>query len=79
MSYGGPVKEEDLAILHSNPYALGSTEVIPGVYVGGSEGLRKLVRRAEWEPTKAMFARGRAEWIPGQLDREVRRKLLSLL
>lgn len=42
VTYGGPVKEEDLAILHSNPYAEGSQEVIPGVYVGGSEGLRKV-------------------------------------
>ncbi|GMH63796.1 hypothetical protein TrRE_jg6010 [Triparma retinervis] len=73
VSYGGPVKEEDLAILHSNPIASGSREIIPGVFVGGSEGLRKLVCLREFHPTKALFTRGRAEWIPGQLDREIDR------
>jgi putative transcriptional regulator len=73
VSYGGPVKEEDLAILHSNPFAEGSREIVPGVFVGGSEGLRKLVCHQEFHPTKALFARGRAEWIPGQLDREIDR------
>jgi len=33
----------------------------------------QLVRHHEFHPSKALFARGRAEWIPGQLDREIDR------
>jgi len=68
-TYGGPVQPEDLAVLHSNPFATGAREVTPGVYVGGSEGLRKLIQQREYHGSKALFARGRSKWVPGQLDR----------
>ena len=63
------MQPEDLAVLHSNPYATGAREVTPGVYVGGSEGLRKLIQQREYHGSKALFARGRSKWVAGQLDR----------
>ena len=43
------------------------------MYVGGSEGLRKLIQQREYHGSKALFARGRSKWVAGQLDRELDR------
>ncbi|GMI16078.1 hypothetical protein TrVE_jg1110 [Triparma verrucosa] len=68
VTFGGPVKPEELAVLHSNPLATGAKEITPGVFCGGSESLRSRFRG-----TKALFARGHSLWVPGQLERELDR------
>ena len=43
----------------------------PGVFVGGSEELMNEVRRHNLSPNKALFVKGHAAWVPGQLGREI--------
>jgi putative transcriptional regulator len=49
----------------------GSKKLAPGVFIGGSEELMNEVRLNQFDPTKALFVKGHAAWVPGQLDREI--------
>ncbi|GMI04022.1 hypothetical protein TrLO_g269 [Triparma laevis f. longispina] len=73
VTFGGPVKPEELVVLHSNPLATGAKEITPGVFVGGSESLRSQVVKREFHGSNALFARGHSLWVPGQLERELDR------
>jgi putative transcriptional regulator len=71
VTYGGPVLTGDFAVLHGFGQVEGSKKLAPGVFIGGSEELMNEVRINRFDPTKALFVKGHAAWVPGQLDREI--------
>jgi len=71
VSYGGPVLQEEYSILHGYGEVEGSKKIAPGVFVGGSEELMSEVRRHNFRPEKALFVKGHAAWVAGQLSREI--------
>uniref|UniRef100_A0A7R9W0N8 Transcriptional regulator n=1 Tax=Pseudictyota dubia TaxID=2749911 RepID=A0A7R9W0N8_9STRA len=71
VTYGGPVMQEEYSILHSFGEVEGSKKVAPGLFVGGSEELMNEVRRNNFNPEHALFVKGHAAWVPGQLAREI--------
>jgi len=71
VSYGGPVLAEEFSILHGFGEVEGSRKLCPGVYVGGSEELMNEVRIDRFKPEQALFVKGHAAWVPGQLQREI--------
>lgn len=71
VSYGGPVLQEEYSILHGYGEVEGARKVTPGVFVGGSEALMNEVRKQNMQPKEALFVKGHAAWIPGQLSREI--------
>jgi len=73
VSYGGPVLQEEFAVLHGFGQVEGSKKLVPGVFIGGSEELMSEVRINRFDPTKALFIKGHAAWVPGQLEREIQK------
>lgn len=71
VTYGGPVLSEEFSILHGFGEVEGSRKLCPGVYVGGSEELMNEVRINRFDPRNALFVKGHAAWVPGQLQREI--------
>jgi len=71
VTYGGPVMAQEYSILHGYGEVGGATKVVPGIFVGGSEELMNEVRKQQMHPKQALFVKGHAAWIPGQLAREV--------
>lgn len=71
VTYGGPVLAEEFAVLHGFGHVEGSKKLAPGVFIGGSEELMNEVRINRFDPTKALFIKGHAAWVPGQLNREI--------
>lgn len=71
VTYGGPVLAEEFSILHGFGEVEGSRKLCPGVYVGGSEELMNEVRIDRFKPESALFVKGHAAWVPGQLQREI--------
>jgi putative transcriptional regulator len=73
VSYGGPVLTEEFAVLHGFGQVDGSKKLAPGVFIGGSEELMNEVRINRFDPKKALFIKGHAAWVPGQLEREIQK------
>jgi len=73
VSYGGPVLQDEFAVLHGFGHVEGSKKLAPGVFIGGSEELMNEVRIDRFDPRNALFIKGHAAWIPGQLDREIKK------
>lgn len=71
VTYGGPVQTEEYSILHGYGEVEGSKKLCPGVFVGGSEELMNEVRLGSFQPKEALFVKGHAAWVPGQLSREI--------
>lgn len=71
VTYGGPVLTDEFSILHSFGEVEGARKLCPGVYIGGSEELMNEVRINRFDPTHALFVKGHAAWVPGQLKREI--------
>jgi putative transcriptional regulator len=71
VTYGGPVLSEEFSILHGFGEVEGSRKLCPGVFVGGSEELMNEVRINRFKPENALFVKGHAAWVPGQLQREI--------
>lgn len=71
VAYGGPVLSEEFSILHGFGEVEGSRKLCPGVFVGGSEELMNEVRINRFDQRKALFVKGHASWVPGQLNREI--------
>jgi putative transcriptional regulator len=71
VTYGGPVLTEEFSILHGFGEVEGSRKLCPGVYIGGSEELMNEVRINRFSPRNALFVKGHAAWISGQLNREL--------
>jgi len=71
VTFGGPVMAEEYSILHGYGEVEGSKKLCPGVFVGGSEELMNEVRLGSFSPSNALFVKGHAAWVPGQLSREI--------
>mmetsp|Transcript_18882 Transcript_18882/g.29097 ORF Transcript_18882/g.29097 Transcript_18882/m.29097 type:complete len:423 (-) Transcript_18882:321-1589(-) len=71
VTYGGPVQAEDYSLLHGYGQVEGSRKLCPGVFVGGSEELMNEVRLGSLRKEEALFVKGHAAWVPGQLSREI--------
>jgi len=71
VSYGGPVMPEEFSILHGFGQVQDSKRVGSGVFIGGSRELMEEVRIGQFSPNEALFAYGRAAWVPQQLGREI--------
>ena len=69
---GGDVGDGALQVLHSQPGILGSVEVIKGLFAGGIEGARQLVKKGAAQPKDFNFYTRYAGWGPGQLESEVK-------
>jgi len=73
VTYGGPVLTEEFAVLHGFGHVEGSKKLAPGVFIGGSEELMNEVRIARFDPRHALFIKGHAAWVSGQLEREIQK------
>jgi putative transcriptional regulator len=62
---------EEYSILHGWAEVDGSRKLAPGIFVGGSEELMNEVRMNRFNPKKALFIKGHAAWVAGQLSREI--------
>lgn len=71
VTYGGPVNPEEYSILHGWAEVDGARKLAPGVFVGGSEELMNEVRINRFDPKNALFVKGHAAWVAGQLSREI--------
>ena len=71
VAYGGPVLTEEYSILHGFGEVEGSKKLASGVFIGGSEELMNEVRINRFNPSHALFVKGHAAWVPGQLSREI--------
>jgi putative transcriptional regulator len=71
VAYGGPVLTEEYSILHGFGEVEGSKKLANGVFIGGSEELMNEVRINRFDPHHALFVKGHAAWVPGQLSREI--------
>jgi len=71
VTYGGPVMAQEYSILHGYGEVAGAIKLVPGIFIGGSEELMNEVRKQQMHPKQALFVKGHAAWIPGQLSREV--------
>ncbi|EEC45815.1 predicted protein [Phaeodactylum tricornutum CCAP 1055/1] len=71
VTYGGPVLTDEFSVLHGFGEVEGSRKLCPGVYIGGSEELMNEVRTLRFDPAHALFVKGHAGWVPGQLTREI--------
>jgi len=73
VTYGGPVLTEEFAVLHGFGHVEGSKKLAPGVFIGGSEELMTEVRIERFDPRHALFIKGHAAWVSGQLEREIQK------
>mmetsp|Transcript_26076 Transcript_26076/g.54612 ORF Transcript_26076/g.54612 Transcript_26076/m.54612 type:complete len:293 (-) Transcript_26076:384-1262(-) len=73
VTYGGPVLTEEFAVLHGYGHVEGSKKLAPGVYIGGSEELMSEVQISRFDPRNALFIKGHAAWVSGQLEREIQK------
>lgn len=71
VTYGGPVNADQFSILHGFGEVEGARKLASGIFVGGSEELMNEVRINQLDPTLALFVKGHAAWVAGQLGREI--------
>ena len=64
---------EEFSVLHGFGHVEGSRKLCNGVYIGGSEELMTQVRINNFDPDHALFLKGHAGWVPGQLTREIQK------
>jgi hypothetical protein len=65
------VATEQYSILHGFGHVEGSQKLCSGVYLGGDEELMNEVRINRLNPRNALFVKGHAAWVSGQLSREI--------
>lgn len=63
--------KHEFSVLHGFGEVEGSKKVAPGVFVGGSKELMREVRHQNFSPENALFLKGHAAWVAGQLTREI--------
>jgi putative transcriptional regulator len=71
VAYGGPVLTDEYSVLHGFGEVDGAKKLANGVFIGGSYELMNEVRINRFDPTHALFVKGHAAWVPGQLSREI--------
>lgn len=71
VTYGGPVNSDQFSILHGFGEVEGARKLAPGIFVGGSEELMNEVRINRLDAKQALFVKGHAAWVAGQLGREI--------
>jgi putative transcriptional regulator len=70
---GGDVGAEVLNILHGVDGVEGTNQVVPGVYMGGVDGVAQALACGNASPSDVKLLTRYAGWGPGQLEEEVRR------
>ncbi len=76
ISIGGPVKNENLFYLHRlGDQIEGSTEILKGLYIGGSfDALKEKIANRVIDIADVRFFLGYAGWQENQLDEELKSK-----
>jgi len=73
VTYGGPLWTEEFAVLHGFGHVEGSKKLAPGIFIGGAEELMTEVQVARFDPLHALFIKGHAAWVSGQLEEEIQK------
>lgn len=68
---GGDVDETALNILHEIPNVPNAIQVLPGLYLGGFEGVRQALMNREATTEDVKLLTRYAGWGPGQLESEI--------
>jgi len=69
---GGPVKTDNLYILHTLKQIEDSLEIIKGIYWGGNiDQIKELIIKKKIKPDTIHFYLGYSSWQPDQLNREL--------
>ena len=72
---GGPVKNDCIFFIHSNPDIEDSLRIIDGLYWGGSlDAIHTLIEAGKITENDIRFYLGYSGWNPNQLDREISEK-----
>ncbi|KAL4855729.1 hypothetical protein ACK3TF_003809 [Chlorella vulgaris] len=70
---GGDVGTDTVHLLHGIPGLAATSEIIPGVYLGGFEDAKRGVAEGRFEPEQFKILTRYAGWGPGQLEAECAR------
>ncbi len=72
---GGPVKNDSIFFIHTNPDVEKSLRIMDGLYWGGSlETIHTLIETGKITENDIRFYLGYSGWNPNQLDREISEK-----
>eukprot|EP00550_Attheya_septentrionalis_P008611 CAMPEP_0198296208 /NCGR_PEP_ID=MMETSP1449-20131203/31498_1 /TAXON_ID=420275 /ORGANISM="Attheya septentrionalis, Strain CCMP2084" /LENGTH=310 /DNA_ID=CAMNT_0043996755 /DNA_START=271 /DNA_END=1203 /DNA_ORIENTATION=- len=71
VSFGGPLQSLPFSLVHSFGRVDNSVELVPGIYVGGSEALANEALNNQFQTDQALFCKGHAAWLPGRLEHEI--------
>lgn len=75
MYLGGPVMPSSLFLLHNFESCTSAAKIVPNVYVGYDKVLLALIEHRAIATMKYKFLMGYAGWSPGQLERELEKKM----
>lgn len=70
---GGDVDRNAVSLLHGLPNVPHSVQIVPGVYMGGLEGVRAALAAGQTTSDQVKMIVSQAGWGPGQLEDEVAR------
>lgn len=70
---GGDVNKDHVSVVHNVSHLEDSREIVPGVFLGGINGLGRKLENEEITASEVKIMVGMAGWGPGQLQEEVAR------